>query len=162
MNTNSTSCWICRSIHHSCMDHDWTLFIRKVLKPFQSNQITCQFIHHLHHMEFTSSSPFHIILEFPSQYFSCKITRRVKNMNLIPFLHDSFSVANMFFRIKKYEMWIQMLFSFKKLWMKIQADLFPITISRLILITSDDHLLESHEKPPSLDNIRLEIEQDCY
>ena len=63
MNT-TLSCWIC--LNDKVVDCYWTVSIRNLLDPFQNHQTTCQFIHHLHHMEFTSSSPFQTILVFIS------------------------------------------------------------------------------------------------
>jgi len=57
MNT-TLSCWICRI--DMDVDYYWTESIRNVLNPFQNNHVTCQFIHHLQHMKFPSSSPFRI------------------------------------------------------------------------------------------------------
>ena len=53
------SCWICRI--NTDVDYHWTVSIWNLLDPFQNHQTTCQFVHHLHHMAFTSSSPFRII-----------------------------------------------------------------------------------------------------
>ena len=64
MNHTSTCCWICHSAQFKCRDSYWVESVRNVFHLFQKPPTICQFIHHLHHMEFTSSSPFHMISEF--------------------------------------------------------------------------------------------------